>query len=123
MGKARMAGMTEADRRDLSRLANDARWARPTKQDKRITGSVKASFSKAIYWAVDTMFDDFAKGGGARALVIHQGEARLMDPSKKDYRIQAQRFPQSIIGTYDQRVTKEQVIDDISESFHRWERV
>lgn len=120
LGKLRMAGLGDEGRKELSRLAHSARWSRPTKQDKRITDSVKASFANAIYAAVDHLFDGFANGGAARMLVVHQGEARVMDPATKDCRIQQKRFPDSIIGTYDRRATREQVIDDIAESCHRW---
>lgn len=119
MGKARMAGMSTEARSDLARLARNAHWSPPTKRDKRIAGSVKASFSKAIHEAVDTLFYEFAKGGSARVLVIHQGDARLMEPGSKDCLIQQRKFPDSIIGTYDRRATRSDVLDDIAENHQR----
>ena len=120
MGKRRMAGMSDEQRRELSRLAHSARWSLPTKQDKRITSRVRASFAKAIFAAVDDMFSGFAKGAEPRMLIVHQGDARVMNPNSKDCKIQQQRFPDSVIGTYDSRASKEQVLDDISENCHRW---
>ena len=107
--------MTPQQRQEFSKLGLSARWAPRTKQDVRIGSRLKATFAKAIHEAVDTMFYGFAKGGGPRVLVIHQGDARLMEPGSKDCRIQQQRFPGSIIGTYDNRATRGQVMDDIAE--------
>ena len=115
-----MSGMTAQERSDLGRLARSAHWSPPTKRDKRITSYVRASFEAAIYKAIDEMFAGFSRGGEARVLVVHQGEARVMDPNTKDYRIQERKFPHSIVGLYDKNASIDQVIDDVSESVQRW---
>ena len=38
---------------------------------------------------------------------------RVLDPDGKDFKIQATKYPDSVIGTYDQTATRTQVIEDI----------
>ena len=119
LGKMRMDKMNLHQRQEFSRLGLSARWAPPTKQDKRISGTVKATFATAIYAAVDALFDWFSRGGGRRALIVHQGVAWVVDPETKDFRIQQQRFPDSVVGVYNAKAERGQVIDDISENCKR----
>jgi len=113
LGKRRAATRSEAERRELSRLAHSLHWAPKTKQDGRITERVRAKLVNAIYEAVEGLFDTLRIDGRPRALVIHQGAAWTAIPSSKDFRIQQQRYPDSVIGIYDRDAKKAQVLDDI----------
>lgn len=110
-----MKTMSDDQRRELSQLAHSIRWSLPTKQDGRVRRSVKERFATMIYEAVDGLFDWFKTNGQPRALVIHQGAAWVVDPETKDFRIQQQKYPESVIGIYDKTVSRSQVIEDMRE--------
>ena len=107
--------MSNEERRQLSRLAHSAKLAHKTKQDVRIANSIQANLAAVIYEAVDTLFERMAKEHRRLALVIHRGDAWIVDPETRDYRLVVQRHPQSIIGTYDATASYSQVMDDIKE--------
>lgn len=114
LGRRRFKDKDEA--RTLGRLGADARWAPPTKRDRFIRGAVKIRFARTVIEAVDSLFDWLKQGGQRRALVIHQGTAWVVDPTTKDFRIQEQKYPGSIIGIYNRNASRLQVIEDIKET-------
>ncbi len=115
MGRKRMASMTAKERSELGKLAVSMRWSPKTKQDKRIGDRLRHKLALTICGAVDSLFDWLKHEGRPRALVIHQETAWVADPNSKDFRIQQQKYPDTIIGIYDRAATRDQVFDDIKQ--------
>ena len=112
LGKRRMEKMNDDERRALSKLALDVRLSRKTKQDRRIMDRVHGRLATAILEAVDCLFEKL-KGGAKLALVVHQGDALVMNPESKDFRILQGKDPDAVIGIYDKSAARSDVIEDV----------
>lgn len=107
-----MSTMSPDERRMFARLGLEARLSRKTQQDRRIRDRLSHNLAVSITEAVDVLFQRL-KAGKPLALVFHQGDMRVMDPRTRDFSVQASKYPDSVIGTYDHQATRGSVLDDI----------
>ena len=115
LGRRRFSGMNEEQMREHQRLAASARWAIPTNQDKRVRQKIQEVLASKVHEAIDSLFRRLQREGKPRALVIHGGEAWVIDPTSRDYRLLEQKHPEAVVGIYDRNSTRLQVLEDVRE--------